>query len=180
MNKKILTFLLFTLLLSLVSAQTGSIKIAKPTAKDSTKKNFISIYPSFGYKWEGYNCGEFGATLKHRFNDPLKSINYSAGIDVFNHNVTYVSPYASIGYVGVFQKQELGSKDFKKGRMMGWNINLVYTRNKVNEQIDQLVTPEIGIRLWGLTFSYGYNIPLDKFEINFISKHRFIVRLTHP
>jgi hypothetical protein len=174
MNRSYLLTLLYLIISINLFSQTGTIKIARPKSKtdkktktetsDSTKHR-LGVLPTISYVWQGYNNIKVGIMLARCKDDKWGNINLAFGVDLFQHHVTYASPFASLRYFGQV-----------KDTHYFWSPACSYSIIKVNKIVDQRITPEIGVGIIGFCIFYGYNIPIAE-QISFVSPHRIGLRL---
>ena len=130
-----------------------------------------STIPHFGYAWQGINTFDVGLRL---FTLGVhENISLMANVIVFQQDVTYASPEAKLRYF-----KPLNLSKTRPG-LIGIECAVSYWTTEVLSTREQRITPEIGIGFnqW-LHFCYGYNIPISKNEVSFISTNRFSIRFT--
>ena len=128
----------------------------------------MSFMPHAGYAWQGINTIEAGLRL---FTLGVhENFSVIGNIIIFRQNVTYASPEVKLRYCHLFRTgNRIG--------LFGIAPAVSYWTTKVQTIREHRITPEIALVVdQRVDLYYGYNIPVSKTTIDFISENRIGIR----
>ncbi len=127
---------------------------------------YAKMHAPFGAIYQNEFLFQLGQRFEIR--KKVETINVSIYAQMQKRNVFYVFPTVLLNYY----------KPIKK--YYGPTISLEYSYRKIESQVSNVLTPEIGIGLPNyISINYGYNIALDKL-FPWTSRHRISFRIMLP
>lgn len=174
---RIFTLLIFSLIISTnIYSQKGKIKIAKSYLNDSVSTSKIYYHPilSPNYIYQGISNFTFTFGMRYLKNKPHSPIfGLSGGIAFFKvKKITYLAPTLNFEFF-----YRLKTKNYKR---FGPFCKVDFTPYKILGKIDNILSADLGFKLFNISLFGGYNFHLDNKDFNKITNYRIGIGLQLP